>query len=74
VQGISTIKTAWPTVEKSLVSVLLTKSGKLFSVANAVKTLGLTYWSVDQVRNKVCCLCIVTVGAVKAEFKVVHNT
>jgi hypothetical protein len=37
VQGVSTIKTAWPTLEKSLVSVFLTKSGKLFSGTIIVK-------------------------------------
>jgi hypothetical protein len=37
-QGVSTVKTAWPTLEKSLVSVLMTKSGKFISVAYIVET------------------------------------
>jgi hypothetical protein len=32
-QGLSTVKIAWPTSEKSLVSVLLTRSGMLIMVA-----------------------------------------
>jgi hypothetical protein len=36
--GVSTVKTAWPTLEKSLVSVLLTKSCELILVANITKT------------------------------------
>jgi hypothetical protein len=32
VQGVSTVKIAWPTLEKSLVSVLLTRSGMLIVV------------------------------------------
>lgn len=32
VQGVSTVKTAWPTLEKSLVSVLLTRSGTIIVV------------------------------------------
>jgi hypothetical protein len=37
VGGVSTVKTAWPTLEKSLISVLLTRSCKLILVANIIK-------------------------------------
>jgi hypothetical protein len=60
-EGISTIKTAWPMLEKSLVSVLLTKSGKLFSVVYAGKVLQLIRSEIKYTLHYQC-------AAVKAEF------
>jgi hypothetical protein len=39
VDGVYTVKTAWPTLEKSLVSVLLTRRCKLILVANIIKMM-----------------------------------